>query len=111
MPETLCRAADIDPLSGKEAFVEGPDGPVCIALFRHADTVHAYLNVCPHQGRSLSFAPDEFLIEDSGELVCPHHGACFDLATGLCVTGPCKGGCLTPVGIEIRDGLVVLPES
>lgn len=108
MAGMLCLFEEIDAETGKEVSVDGPQGRQCIALFRTGETIRAFLNVCPHMGRSLSFAPDEFLIEASGELVCPHHGACFDLATGACVSGPCKGSSLTAVEVDVREGRVVL---
>ena len=108
MAEMLCRAGEIDPETGKEVFVEGPAGRSCIALFLVGDTVHAYFNVCPHQGRSLCFAPDEFLFGEHAELVCPHHGACFEPATGECISGPCEGSFLAVADIEVKEGRVYL---
>jgi len=106
MAEMLCRVGEIDPESGKEVFVEGSDGRSCIALFLVGEAVRAYLNVCPHQGRSMSIAPDEFVFGEKGELVCPHHGACFDPATGECISGPCENSYLTVVDIEVKEGRV-----
>jgi nitrite reductase/ring-hydroxylating ferredoxin subunit len=108
MAVMLCLAGDIDPETGKEVFVDGPDGRMCIALFQTGKSLRAYLNVCPHQGRSLSLAPDEFLFTGHGDLVCPHHGACFRPVTGECVSGPCEGSFLTPVAIEVKGGCVYL---
>jgi nitrite reductase/ring-hydroxylating ferredoxin subunit len=59
-------------------------------------------------GRSLDFAPGEFLLTQRGELVCPHHGATFDLATGTCVEGPCRGDALKAVEVDILDEMVTV---
>jgi nitrite reductase/ring-hydroxylating ferredoxin subunit len=83
----------------KEACIPGPSGPMVVVLTRQAGEVKAWHNVCPHQGRSLNFAPDRFLTDDHGQLVCAHHGATFDRFSGQCVNGPCQGGALTPVAV------------
>ena len=102
----LCRLDDIAPDSGKEATVNVAGERIDIAVFRRGDQARAYLNVCPHQGRTLSWAPESFLLGDDGNLVCPHHGACFDILTGECVSGPCKGANLSPVDVEVSNGKV-----
>ena len=105
---TLCRLQDIDPESGKEVLLKTPGTTRYIALFRVGDGVRAYLNTCPHKGRSLNWAPDRFLLGEDGRLVCPHHGACFDISTGACISGPCEGDWLTPVDTVLMDGKVQL---
>ncbi len=106
--QPLCRLEDIPPGGGREFVLESPAGPRYLALLDSGDGVRAYLNACPHQGRNLSFAPDEFLFDPDGRLICPHHGACFDVSTGECLDGPCKGASLTPVDVHLRDGMVYL---
>jgi nitrite reductase/ring-hydroxylating ferredoxin subunit len=59
-------------------------------------------------GRPLSIGPDEFVLDNAGDLICPHHGARFDVATGECKSGPCAGDSLRPVAIDLRDGQVLL---
>lgn len=105
---TLCRIEDIDPELGREISVSDGEGQLFLALFRAGNDVHAYLNSCPHQGRSLSWAPGQFLFGEDGRLVCPHHGACFDISTGECISGPCEGASLRPVEVTIGDGEVRL---
>ena len=107
----LCHLEDIDPKTGKEVLVSSPEGNRYIALFQSQGRLRAYHNSCPHQGRSLNFAPDQFLIDKGDTLVCPHHGACFDISNGRCISGPCEGSSLTPVAIEIRDGNVYVLEN
>ncbi|NND45569.1 MAG: Rieske (2Fe-2S) protein [Xanthomonadales bacterium] len=104
----LCRVEDLAEGSGKEVLLPRPDGMRYLMLFRHGGEVRAWLNTCPHQGRSLSWAPDQFLFGDDGRLVCPHHGATFDLSDGHCVSGPCLGASLTPVSVRVEYGEVVL---
>ena len=107
MLRQLCRVSEIGE-HGKEIALAGEPGPVWIMLFRRADEVRAFLNVCPHQGRSLNLSPDRFLFTPEGWLMCPHHGACFDLADGSCVDGPCRGAALRAVGVKIEEDHVWL---
>lgn len=107
----LCRLDELVEGAGKDVLLPTPQGMRYIMLFRHGDAVRAWLNTCPHQGRSLSWAPDQFLFDPVGNLVCPHHGACFDLADGSCISGPCLGASLTPVAVQVEDGLVLLAKQ
>lgn len=105
--QSLCRLDEIDPDIGKEVSAMVAGERIDIALFRSGDDVRAYLNICPHQGRALNWAPDRFLLGDDGNLVCPHHGACFDISTGECIAGPCKGASLSVFDVEVRHGEVL----
>ena len=79
-----------------------------LILYRDGQMVRAWLNVCPHAGRRLDWAPGKFLKSKEGHLVCAAHGASFELVNGDCIAGPCRGDSLRRVAVEIRDGQVVL---
>lgn len=79
-----------------------------LILLREGDRVRAWLNVCPHAGRRLDWAPGEFLKSKDGLLVCAAHGASFELERGECVGGPCRGESLRAVAVEIRGDAVWL---
>ena len=79
-----------------------------LVLYRDGQRVRAWLNVCPHAGRRLDWAPGKFLKSKEGHLVCAAHGASFALDSGDCIAGPCRGDSLRRVAVEIRDGQVVL---
>ncbi|AKK68620.1 Rieske (2Fe-2S) protein [Xanthomonas translucens] len=79
-----------------------------LLLYRDGDGVRAWLNVCPHAGRRLDWAPGQFLKSREGHLVCAAHGATFELQQGSCVSGPCRGQSLLAVPVAVRDGQVVL---
>jgi nitrite reductase/ring-hydroxylating ferredoxin subunit len=79
-----------------------------LILHRDGNAVRAWLNVCPHAGRRLDWAPGKFLKSKDGLLVCAVHGASFELQAGQCVAGPCRGDCLRAVALELRDGDVYL---
>ena len=93
-----------------EALLDGGDAESLI-LHRDGDGVRAWLNVCPHAGRRLDWAPGRFLKSKAGELVCAVHGATFELQDGVCVAGPCRGDSLRAVAVEIVDGKVCLRTS
>ncbi len=93
-----------------EAMLPGGDAESLI-LHRDGDEVRAWLNVCPHAGRRLDWAPGRFLKSKSGELVCAVHGATFELHGGVCVAGPCRGDSLRAVAIEMVDGQIRLRTS
>lgn len=78
-----------------------------VVLLRHGAQVVAWLNFCPHAGRRLDYAPGQFLLSAGGELVCPVHGATFELQAGLCTAGPCRGQSLRALTASVGlDGMV-----
>ena len=79
-----------------------------LLLHRDGDHVRAWLNICPHAGRRLDWAPGQFLKSKDGLLVCAAHGASFELQRGECVAGPCRGEALRAVPVSIREGQVFL---
>jgi nitrite reductase/ring-hydroxylating ferredoxin subunit len=106
--QVLCSVNDISAPGGLEITLRESGETRYLAVFRLGGEVRAYLNTCPHQGRNLNFGPAEFLFTAEGQLVCPHHGACFNVSTGICTDGPCKGDSLTPVDIVVESGQVLL---
>ncbi len=78
--------------------IDGENMP--IILHRREGRVSAWLNICPHQGRRLDYAPGHFL-RDGDLLICAVHGACFSLTDGECVAGPCRGARLTSVAVQL----------
>ena len=56
----------------------------------------------------LDFLPDQFLTRDRRELLCATHGARFEIATGVCVAGPCKGRALAAIPVRVEHGDVVI---
>jgi nitrite reductase/ring-hydroxylating ferredoxin subunit len=89
-----------------EAMLDGE--AESLVLHRDGERVRAWLNVCPHAGRRLDWSPGQFLKTKDGLLVCAAHGATFELASGTCVAGPCRGESLRAVAVEIVDGGVRL---
>ena len=78
-----------------------------IIILRTGETVKAYVNVCPHQGRPLSLPSGKTLVSEERFVVCPFHGASFDIESGACAGGPAGKSSLKPVAIEVIDGTVV----
>ncbi len=79
-----------------------------LIVHRDGAVARAWLNVCPHAGRRLDWAPGKFLRNKEGQLVCAVHGATFETEGGVCVAGPCRGSALRAVRVEVRDDAVWL---
>ncbi len=106
-------AAAVKPLVALDALSDGGlleieaeiDGVAeSLILHRDGDHVRAWLNICPHAGRRLDWAPGKFLLSKDGLLVCAAHGASFELREGGCVAGPCRGDSLRAVAMHVVDG-------
>lgn len=106
---TLARLEALPPdsLHEVEAVLDGDAESLLIYRDATGD-VRAFLNVCPHAGRRLDWAPGKFLRTKDGQLVCAAHGASFDLANGECTAGPCRGERLRGVDVHCEDGDVRL---
>lgn len=94
-----------------EAVVEGV--AESLIVHRSGTSVRAWLNVCPHAGRRLNWAPGQFLLSKEGLLVCAVHGASFELTDGACVAGPCRGESLRAVSLRVdgNDVSLLAPED
>lgn len=104
----LCRLDEIADPGAKGVTVETPEGRRELVIVRRLGHVFAYENSCPHIGTPLDFMPDQFLTRDQRHLLCSTHGALFEIATGLCIHGPCKGRSLRALAVAVRDGQVAL---
>ena len=69
---------------------------------------YAYVNYCIHAGTPLDWWPNEFFNDDRRFLTCGTHGSLFEPDTGKCAGGPCAGGSLFSLHVElINDRIVV----
>ncbi|MGL3210802.1 Rieske (2Fe-2S) protein [Bradyrhizobium sp. BR 1433] len=92
---------------GFHLMIVGEDGkhrPWSIIVVRWGKKVLGYLNKCPHNDVNLDWERNEFLDPSAIRLMCGKHGSTFELGTGRCVDGPCKGRELTPVALTVLDG-------
>ncbi|MFZ5723064.1 MAG: Rieske (2Fe-2S) protein [Pseudomonadota bacterium] len=97
---TLCRADEIgeDEARGYEYHEHS------LVVVRRDGRLHVYVNWCPHLGIELNYQPDEFFDYDQQFLQCANHGALFEIDTGLCILGPCKGASLRKVDFVVENG-------
>ena len=98
MPEFI-KVATIDELPPGQARLVEVNGNE-IALFNLAGAVHAIDNSCTHVGGPLCEG------EVSGaEVICPWHGAAFDIRTGRAL-GPPAVESLNRYNVRIVDGTI-----
>ncbi len=99
--QTLCRLDEIPDGGATAVDARLPDGEESLILLRQGAEVRGYLNVCPHAGRRLDYAPGHFLLKDA-TLICAVHGATFNRHDGLCIAGPCRGEHLRAVAVRVE---------
>ncbi len=83
---------------------KGDKVPWPIFIIRRNKQIFGYVNNCPHQNRPLDFEPGQFLDSDLMHLLCGKHGSKFEVESGQCFDGPCKGDHLEPIDLIIDDG-------
>ena len=100
----LCRLEEIaDP--GSKGF-DLDDGSIFV--IRRGAVVAGYVNSCPHTRGPLDWIEGQFLDLAREHIVCATHGALFRIGDGHCIAGPCAGDRLTPVEIDVIDGVIYL---
>jgi len=89
------------------------DWPFRGFVVHYKNNIYAYQNYCMHAGHQLNWQPNEFLTFDKNQIICASHGAIYDIESGLCVSGPCKGKKLRKIECFIRNDRVLVrcPES
>ena len=109
----ICAMSDIPSqrARGFQLLIVGDDGaprPWPIVIVRWGRQVFGYVNKCPHDGVNLDWETNQFLDPDGVRLMCGKHGALFELGTGVCVDGPCKGKGLTPIALRVLDNEICI---
>jgi nitrite reductase/ring-hydroxylating ferredoxin subunit len=104
----ICSMSDIPSqrAAGFHLMIVGENGepkPWPIVVVRWGRQVFGYVNKCPHDGVNLDWERNQFLDPNGIRLMCGKHGALFELGTGTCVDGPCKGKSLIPVALSVLD--------
>ena len=106
-PTPLCALADLaNPGSAAFTVTEGGE-TLRIMVIRRGGKAYGYVNSCPHVFARLDGDAGQFLDSTGQFILCGNHGAIFDIATGLCLRGPCQGRSLTVYPLAVRDGGVV----
>lgn len=86
------------PIGQGRAFQVGSE---TIAVFRQRNgRFYAIQNECPHRGGPLS----EGLL-GNGTVICPFHAWKVDVATGECLTDPCR---IRTYSVREENGLILL---
>lgn len=106
----ICAASEIEKGDARAFSLSritdaGEARPLALVVVRtHRDEFFGYVNVCPHKGSWLNFGDGSFFSRDRAFLQCGRHGALFEIDTGLCIAGECKGDSLEPVAIAVIGG-------
>jgi nitrite reductase/ring-hydroxylating ferredoxin subunit len=72
---------------------------------------YAYVNHCIHAGTPLDWWPNEFFSPDRRFLTCGTHGSLYEPDTGKCAGGPCVGGALFPLHVQVAGDRIVVTTS
>ena len=102
LPPPGARLGHVDDLpeqGGREAEWSGAP----LFLVRKDNDVRCFVNICSHAGRALSLPDGRIFLHKGEHILCPVHGATFDVLTGACTGGP-AGDPLKSVPVEIRNG-------
>lgn len=108
MTRALCHVSELDATGAKEIIFNDADGArVSVFVVRYNDQIAAFINSCPHARLPLNFRNDQFFDVTGQYILCANHAATFDVYTGQCVRGPCKGKALQKFTVNVVDGTVL----
>ena len=94
--QPVVKVAEIEPGGRKSVMVDD----VSVLLLRVGDEFFAVEDVCTHDGQPLTDGP-----LNGREIMCPRHGAKFDVSTGRALCMPATEPIET-FAVEVRDGVV-----
>lgn len=107
MTRVLCRLDELDATSAREIVLNKDGARVSVFVLKYRGHILGYVNSCPHVRLPLNWTADVFLDVSRTYLFCANHGAHFDVMSGLCIRGPCKGQSLTPYPVRVEDDSIV----
>ena len=109
----VARVNEVQPGAVKKFWLICQQYRLDAILINDQGNYYAYVNRCRHMPTPLDFVRDEFFSDDRRYLQCYTHGALYEFASGLCVSGPCKGESLyrLPVRVDNDEVLVGCPSG
>ena len=100
---TLCPLETIADGAARNFVLQMRAGRFHGFVVRSGETVHGYVDRCPHTGLPLAQELDDYMTPQGDLIACSWHGALFRIGSGYCVAGPCAGQGLTPWPV-VNDG-------
>ena len=109
----VARVGELQPGETKKFFLQCDGREEECFVVNHEGALYAYINRCCHVPMTMDWIDNQFMTEDTRYIQCATHGACYEPATGECVSGPPFGKFLTPVPLVISGDEVIasLPED
>lgn len=109
MGSVLCHISEIGDGDAKLFDKVAIDGRYHeLFVVRKGRNVFCYVNDCPHLHITLDVIPGRLMNKTEGVIQCANHGAKFEIASGRCIWGPCRGKTLRTKPVELIKGMVVL---
>ncbi|MBL4772652.1 MAG: Rieske (2Fe-2S) protein [Alcanivoracaceae bacterium] len=99
----MANIIDVEENKWYEFSLQTSDGLTSVMILKKPGKYYGFKNSCPHQGRRMDYAAGKFLLSETGNIICPAHGAEFDCDSGLCINGPCLGQSLVSVNIQTNE--------
>ena len=109
--QLLCRLSDLDATGAKEIVLDKDGARLPVFVVKYGPRILGYVNSCPHARLPLNWREDVFLDISGTYLFCANHGAHFDVDTGKCIRGPCKGQSLTPFPVRLDGDAILAAET
>ncbi|MSO72774.1 MAG: Rieske (2Fe-2S) protein [Rhodospirillaceae bacterium] len=105
--QVLCRLTDLDATGAREIVLDRDGARFPVFVVRVGAEIRGYVNSCPHARLPLNWKEDAFFDAMRSHLVCANHGARFDILTGKCLRGPCKGQSLVQFPVRVKGERIV----
>lgn len=105
--QALCRLQDLEATGAKEIVFDKDGARFPVFVVKFGAHLLGYVNSCPHARLPLNWKDDTFLDLSRSYLFCANHGAHFDVMTGRCLRGPCKGQSLTAFPVRCDGDVIV----
>jgi len=103
----LCARSELEDPGTRGFEVDcGAQQTVALFVVLKDGVLSAYRNRCPHTGAPLNWLPDQFLDLENSFIECAIHGALFRPEDGYCLRGPCAGGSLDSIDLQLVEDRV-----
>jgi len=108
MSVVVARVGELQPGQTRKFMLEIDGREEECFVVNVAGTLHAYVNRCLHVPMTLDWVENQFFTEDRRYIQCATHGACFEPASGECISGPPCGKYLLRVPLTVSGDSVVV---